>query len=123
MISTLKNIHGYVQGYIEWEIVDRNGQFDSNGDYIYVQNCWLHEHYRFTSFLAQLADKIYEHPYSQKATRVYWDVSKNKDGKMLEENDDGVKRLSKQHIYHKDTIIKKLRSSYEYITDIVSLQV
>lgn len=124
MISTLKTGLGYVYAYIEWEVVNKFGRFENGGEYIYVQNCWIHETQRFGQVLCQLAEMIYEHPYSQEATNVYWDVFKDEENrKVLEEEDRDQDGIIRQHLHNKDKIIKKLRSKYEYIPEIVSMQI
>ena len=46
MISVVKNKEGYVSAYIEWEVLDENGQFKDGGDCIYIQDLWIHEELR-----------------------------------------------------------------------------
>lgn len=50
MIQVLKEEKGYVYAYIEYHIVDGNGQFKDGGEYCYVQDLWIHPMHRRTSF-------------------------------------------------------------------------
>lgn len=124
MISVITNHLDYVVAYIEWEVVDKDGQFKNNGEYIYIQNCWINDSHRFGQNLYILAQKIAEHPYSKKSTKVYWDVAKDSNNrKVLESEQEDENGNVRQRIYGKDHILNKLRSRYDYIKDFVSMQI
>jgi len=110
MISVLKNDDGYVTGYIEWEIVNKDGQFENNGKYIYIQNVWIHPQERKTEALRDLAVLINKHPYSQKATHVYWELYKDKDNKKILENEEREWIYENKRIYQKDYILNKFKN-------------
>ena len=110
MISTIKNINDYIIAYVEWEILDKDGQFQNNGDYIYIQNLWVHGGKRYGGLNAELAKKIYEHPFSQKATKVYWQVTRDDNGdKIIDDEDRSYKSKRMSRLLDKEYIYKKLK--------------
>ena len=108
MISVLKNKNGFLLGYIEWQILDEHGQFKNNGDYIYIQNKWIHEDFRNTDAFKKLVHLIYIHPYSQESKYVYWLIVRDSECKKILESEERPyisKRKSrtfeKEYIYNK----------------------
>ena len=109
MIETLKNKDGLIYCYIEWQILDAAGYQQTNGDYIYIKNMWIHEDWRETRAFNQVIKKINDHPYSQKAGFVYWEIVRDSDGVKIieeEEREHKTKRLSK--IFNKKYIVNKI---------------
>jgi len=108
MISVVKNDSGYVAGYIEWEIVNKDGAFENDGKYICVQNIWIHKEERKKSILRDLSQMLYEHPYSQKSTHVYWELYKDKDNSKILESEEREWIYENKRIYKKEHILKKI---------------
>ncbi len=87
MIETVKNADGYVVGYIEWQLLNHNGQFDVKGDYIYIQDVWINERHRKENVLKDLVVLVNDHPFGKTARYVYWEVFLGKNGgKIIDPN-------------------------------------
>lgn len=76
MITALKNEDGFIFAYLEWQVVDKNGAFKNFGEYVYVQDCWIHRHRREKGLLAQMARITARHPHVAKSKYVYWNRKK-----------------------------------------------
>lgn len=74
MISVINDNDGKIIAYIEWEIVNGEGQFQDNGEYCYIQDYWVHKEYRIQSkyILKKLSVQIAEHKFSKSMRWVYW---------------------------------------------------
>ena len=72
MVVVVKNKEGYIEAYAEWQILDKNGQFKNNGEYIYVQDLWIHERHRGRKMLNILIKLIDAHKFAEGAKYVYW---------------------------------------------------
>lgn len=79
MINTLKSPKGFIYAYIEWQILDASGQFKDNGEYIYVQEVWIHPEFRGAKILNQLITMVDEHKFARNASFVYWTRDKYND--------------------------------------------
>ena len=76
MISVLKNEHGLIYAYIEWYVLDEKAQFKDYGDYIYIQDSWIHPEHRGNGCLRNLIHLIDIHEYTKNAKYVYWEREK-----------------------------------------------
>jgi hypothetical protein len=78
MIQVLENDLGYVYAYIIYQVVDKEGQFKEGGEYLYIQDLWIHERHRSTSFnpsieeLKELIGKVDKDPLIKNTKYVYW---------------------------------------------------
>lgn len=81
MVGTFKNWDGFLLGYIEWNVLDKNGQFGS--EYIYVSDIWIHHKYKRTKIFKDLIKIIDTHPFAKDARYVYWDVAKDDKGRRI----------------------------------------
>lgn len=109
MINTIKNDEGYVKGYIEWSVVDKDGKCQRDGKYIYINNLWIHPDHRFSGLTGILSQQIYEHDYSKQAKYIYWQIVRDVDGvKIIDEEERSFqsKRMSK--LFDKEYILKKV---------------
>ena len=77
MISVLKNQQEYVYSFIEWYVLNDNGQFQEDGEYLYIHDLWIHPHKRKGKSLKHLIQKIHTHPLSYTAKWVYWNNQKH----------------------------------------------
>ena len=110
MIDTIKNSDGYIVSYIEWEIVDSNGKFKTGGEYVYIQNIWIHENFKNVGLIGKMSEKIYEHPYSHKAKWVYWQIVRDIEGnKIIDEEERSYKSKRMSKIFEKEYIFKKVK--------------
>ena len=73
MISYLQDKFDNIYAFIEWEVVDEKGQFKNLGEYIYIQELWIHPRYRrLEGILPILINMIDEHKFSTNAQKIYW---------------------------------------------------
>lgn len=72
MISKLHNKDGFIYAYIEWQVVNKDGQYEDNGEYIYVQDLWIQENNRNKGIMKRLIGMVNRHKFSQNAKYVYW---------------------------------------------------
>lgn len=79
MITTLKNDEGLIYAYMEWLVVDENGQQNSKGHYLYVIDSWIHEKYRDGRVFQRLQLEVLEDEATQGTTEVYWENRKRGD--------------------------------------------
>lgn len=78
MLSTLKNSDEYIIAYLEWEIVNVQGQFEDEGEYCYIQDYWIHPNWQSENkiILAELSKQVSEHSFSKNMKWVYWNREK-----------------------------------------------
>jgi hypothetical protein len=55
MIITEHDKENKVVGFIYYNIVDKEGQLDDNGEYAYIFECWIHESVRGDGVLSKFA--------------------------------------------------------------------
>ena len=109
MITVLKNDNGYVYAYCEWEILNKEGQFENDGDIVYVQNIWVQKKERYKDAVKELIELMYKHPYTQNSNYVYFVITRDKDNKKILESEERpyikktIKRYKKNEIYQKIT--------------------
>lgn len=58
MITRLFNDDGYIYAECEWTLTDKNGTIKNEGEYLYVQDLWIHENHRKKGTLAKLIPLI-----------------------------------------------------------------
>ena len=58
MITTLKNEQGYVIGYCEWRLVGKSGLEVPNGEYVWINDAWIHQEFRMTHKINRIIDEI-----------------------------------------------------------------
>lgn len=72
MISYLKNNEGFIYAYAEWHIVNEMGTPKDGGDYVYIQDIWIHENLHNKGVLKELINIINVHPFTRFSNYVYW---------------------------------------------------
>ena len=76
MIQTLKTERGYVYAYIEYSIVNAQGQFQDLGEYCFIHHLWIHPEYRTTNShvrkIGELIQKVNEDKFMANVRFVYW---------------------------------------------------
>ena len=95
MVSYIQNTFGHIYAFIEWEIVNKDGQFEDNGEYCYIADIWIKPNLKNCKLIQQLSKKINEHPFSKNVKFIYWVTKKHNE------------RMSK--IFTKDYFVKKWR--------------
>jgi len=77
MISTSKDNEGRVIAYVEWRQVGQSGFDKLGGEYVWLQNLWIHEDYRGKKILqyliADVLDKAPEAKYGYFTREKYGD--------------------------------------------------
>ena len=81
MLTTLKDEFGLCFAVCEWEIVNKDGQFQEGGEYCYVQDCWIHPYYIRSGTLKRIIKMIDIHDFMLNVKWVYW-AKLNQNGKI-----------------------------------------
>ena len=75
-IETLKDHNGLVYSYICWEVIGQNGLPKKDGEFIYIDEIWLHDWYSralgIFKILNLFIPRILSHRMSQNAKYVSW---------------------------------------------------
>ena len=58
MMTTLKNDEGYIISYIEWRQVGQSGFDKLYGEYIFVNDLWVHPEYRHHHMIEEMISRI-----------------------------------------------------------------
>lgn len=58
MITNLKDSDGKIIAYCEWRLVGQSGYEIPNGEYIWVNDMWVHPNYRNKNKLGRIVDEI-----------------------------------------------------------------
>ena len=72
MISVLKNSDGFIYAYIEYQVVNKSGIPTDDGDFIYIQDAWIHGDFRGNGAIKRLKVEILADNRTNKAKFVYW---------------------------------------------------
>ena len=72
MISCLRNDNGFIYAYIEWYILDQFGQFQSMGNFMYINDVWVHPDYRNNKCIERIIPQLHNHNFSSNVRVVYW---------------------------------------------------
>ena len=76
MVETIKDYDGKVVALIAWQVVNEEGQYKDQGDYIYIEDLWIHRDARGNGVLRRLINLIDKHKFATKAKWVYWEREK-----------------------------------------------
>ena len=58
MLTKYHDDNGRIIAYCEWLRVGKSGYTDDMGEYIWVQDMWVHEAYRFQHKVADIIDAV-----------------------------------------------------------------
>lgn len=58
MITALKSPDGFIIGYCEWRLVGQSGLEVPCGEYVWVNDCWIHPSVRFRGGINRIFDEI-----------------------------------------------------------------
>lgn len=58
MITSLKDNDGKIIAYVEWRVVGPSGYDVDQGEYVWVNDCWVHERYRGTHKISRMIDEV-----------------------------------------------------------------
>jgi len=79
MITSLKDGKGRIIAYCEWRLVGPSGYEMENGQYVWVNDCWVHSSYRYDHRINHLIDEVMQIVPSAK---YCYFQRKNKNGKL-----------------------------------------
>jgi hypothetical protein len=87
---------GKVQAYIVYYQINKDKKLDENGEYIYVEDVWVHESVRKTNILKLAINCVI--PLFSKVKYLYWVRHKYGDRMSLYEvnRDNGIKLIKKE---------------------------
>lgn len=72
MILTLKNEEDYIYAFIEWHVVNIDGKYDNNGEYIFIREVWIHKDHRNKGVLHQLILGLENSEVNKTVKYGYW---------------------------------------------------
>ena len=55
MLETKKDKEGKIIAFLEWNLLDDNGQFDNKGNWAWVEEVFIHKDYRQNGILKELS--------------------------------------------------------------------
>lgn len=58
MITTLKDDGGKIVAYCEWRLVGRSGLEVPSGEYLWINDCWVHNDYRQKYRINRIIDEV-----------------------------------------------------------------
>lgn len=58
MISSLKDKEGRIIAYVEWRLVGQSGFDKQDGEYVYINDIWVHGDYRMKHLLNRMTDEV-----------------------------------------------------------------
>lgn len=58
MITNVKDSDGKIIAYCEWRLVGPSGNEVPNGEYIWINDMWVHPSYRFKNQINRIIDEI-----------------------------------------------------------------
>lgn len=58
MITTLKDEEGKIISFCEWRLVGRSGYDKKGGEYIWIENLWVHNNFQRTMRINRIIDEI-----------------------------------------------------------------
>ena len=79
MLLTHKNSDGFIYSFFEWDVVDKEGKFKNDGDYMYVREIWVHEKYDGQQEIKQFISELHELVENKFIKWIYW----LRDGKKI----------------------------------------
>lgn len=109
LVTTVKNSLGYVIGYCESRVVNERGKTAENGDFVRIENIWIHELWRNSVVLPTLIKKVVNHQVHEDCRFVYWEIMKDSNGKKIIDDyysEPTTRKLSK--LYDKNKLVNKI---------------
>ena len=58
MVTTLKDKWGRIIAYCEWRLVGQSGLETPNGEYVWVNDLWIHKEYRMKYKVNRFIDEV-----------------------------------------------------------------
>jgi hypothetical protein len=58
LLTSLKDNDGRIIAYCEWRLVGPSGQEVPSGEYVWVNDCWVHKEFRMTGRIERIIDEI-----------------------------------------------------------------
>lgn len=76
MITCIKNNQGYIFSYLEWDLIDDNGEMSPNAGMrwnFFVKHIWVHPDFNFMECLRIMAHIIVHNPCFKDVRFVVWE--------------------------------------------------
>ena len=105
MVETVKTSDGFILGYIEWNLLDKFGQFGN--EYIYIADVWIHDLWKGYGVFEELVRIVDDHPFSKDVKFVYWDFMRDR-GKRIFDNTREDFQAKQGRIYKRRYIADKI---------------
>ena len=77
MVESIKDNDGKIVAYCEWVLLDKNGQFKDKGEYIWINDLWIHKDHRRNGMIKKFTELI--EPKVPSARYIYWKRHKYED--------------------------------------------
>lgn len=58
MITNLKDNHGKIIAYCEWRLVGQSGYEVPNGEYVWINDAWVHPEFRHLGKIERIIDEV-----------------------------------------------------------------
>lgn len=108
MVEVFKDENGLVAAYIEWQRVNQHGEINAAGDFIYIQDLWVHAGYPGLFLIRELSEKILNHPFSQGTFGVYYERMKYDYRNKKWFHIDHFKKKAGEHEHYKKNLLLSL---------------
>ena len=76
MITSLKTQDGYIYSFIEWELVDKDGGFEGEQEYLLVKYIWAHDNHKNNGCIPTLTKMLVHHEDTKNVQFVGWEREK-----------------------------------------------
>ena len=60
MVTTLKDTDGKIIAFCEWRLVGRSGNEVPSGEYVWINDCWVHPSMRFAGKIGRIFHEVLE---------------------------------------------------------------
>ena len=58
MITSIKDDQNRIIAYVEWRLVGQSGFDKQDGEYVWINDCWVHQDYRMRDLLNRMTDEV-----------------------------------------------------------------
>jgi len=71
MVKVLRTRKGYVKAFLEYVVLDQDGNINDNGKYLYINDMWIHKKHRRQKLMKILISELFQKFYGKIET-IYW---------------------------------------------------
>src|SRR3990167_4911615 len=58
MVTSLKDIESKIIAYVEWRLVGQSGFDKQNGEYVWINDIWVHNNHRNNNLINRIIDEV-----------------------------------------------------------------